>query len=355
MWGRAKIGLLAGLILLCLVAGWLVFPPPAEGTSTSSSELAVGAGAPGRSASSLSPGASPTPSSLRTGDKSPGEEDIRRQLLLARVRHGLEQAWRRSASQGDFALTPGRIVTGLLEKRCGLLLRHAADLAPASANPCRSLLFALLKERLALSDDITEEKLWSVLEQVDEEYRRQVVTRLESEPEMDSRAALERFRQARRALAGPELDAKLFGLSDALLLLPSRVDGLVADPAIPAERKLAAWQELLQSFEREHQAQLASVVEPMELARLELRIHEAAGPLDPQRRQAVLEHHLGAAAARERLEHQRAQQDRDARLEAFNRERERRLQELAASGLTPEQIRQRMPELDRLLFARYGL
>ena len=341
-------GLLAGLLLLCLATGWYVFPPPVDG-AVPGPALAL-TPAPAGGAAALAGGQAAAPSPLRASDTAAGVEDIQRQLLLARVRHGLARAWQRSAAKGDFALTPGRIVAGLLEKHCGLLRRDAA-----SAEPCRGLLFALLKERLALPDDITAQKLWEVLERVDAEYRRQVVARLEAEPGLDFRAAFERFRRARRELAGPVLDDKLFGLADALLLLPSRADRLAAAPALSAEGRLAAWRELLEELEREHQVQLASVVEPLELAKLELRLEEAAGPLEPQRRQAVFERHLGAVAARQYLEHQREQQERDARLEAFNRERDRLLQELAASGLTPEQVRQRMPELDRRLFARYEL
>ena len=340
------VGLLAGLVLLCLTTGWYVFPPPVDSAVPASAPAP--AAAPGRGASTTSSGSSAAASPRHAGDSSPSVEDIQRQLLLARVRHGLQQAWQRSASQSDFALTPGRIVAGLLEKRCVAAAREQLE-------PCRALLFALLKERLALPDDVTAERLWDVLERVDAEYRRQVVARLEKEPDLDFLAAFERFRQARRELAGPALDAKLFGLADDILLLPSRADGLAADPTLSADGRRAAWQQMLHELEREHQVQLAAVVEPLELAKLELRLEEAAGPLTPQQRQAVLERHLGAAAARQYLEHEREQQERDARLEAFNRERERLLQELAASGLTPEQVRQRMPELDRQLFARYGL
>lgn len=284
---------------------------------------------------------------------------------MARVSHGLDTALRRAASQGDFGLAPGRILESLLKRRCGLLERHADEVAPhgerlglegrTGAELCRSLLFQRMKEQFALGEDVPPARLWELLGRVDAEYARLVVKQLESHPGGSAEAARERFRAARRELLGPELTRRLFGLSDDLLRLPERVDALLADASLPRERKVEAWQGLLQQVEREHGVRLSTVVEPMDLARLELKLREAEGPLDAARRQQVLERYAGSESARRHLEHQRQQEALEARLEAFNRERQQRLVEMAAAGLTPEEQRARMPELDRQLFEKYQL
>jgi hypothetical protein len=100
---------------------------------------------------------------------------------------------------------------------------------------------------------------------------------------------------------------------------------------------------------------LGSVVEPVELAKHALRLHETAGPLGPEQQQAVLERYASPEVARRYLEHQQEQRDRSERLRAFNQERDQLLEQLAGAGLTPEQRRQRMTEIDQQLFEKYHL
>lgn len=298
-------------------------------------------------------------------DAAPDEREIKARLLVARVRQRLGSAYERAAARGDFALTPGRILKSLLDRRCGELLRHTGELAPYQSllqldgpgitGPCQGLLFAWMKERFALPDDLTQERLWSMLERVDAEYERLVVGRLPFASDEAFLAAHERFREARRDILDPSLDRKLFGLSDELFQLPSRVDHLVADSHLTVEQKLTAYQELLQRLESEHGVRPGSVVEPVELARFELRIRETAGPLGPEQQRAVFERHAGSESALRYLEHQREQRDRSERLNAFNQERERLLEQMTRSGLTPEQQRQRMPAIDRQLLVKYQL
>jgi len=69
----------------------------------------------------------------------------------------------------------------------------------------------------------------------------------------------------------------------------------------------------------------------------------------------VLERYAGAEVAQRYLEHQREQEDRTERLRAFNQERDQLLEQLSREGLTPEQLRQRMAELDPPLFDKYHL
>lgn len=361
------------MALLALAVGWYV-TGPASAAPVAGTAPAEETGALPVSAAGVAPvgGRGPLlakPVAGRAAGAAGGEEgataqELQARLLVARVGHGLGKALRRAASQGDFGLAPGRILESLLKRRCGLLERHADAVAlygerlglegKTGAELCRSLLFQRMKEQFALGEDATPERLWALLGRVDAEYERLVVRQLESHPG-SALSARERFREARRELLGPELARRLFGLSDDLLRLPERVDALIADTSTRGERKLEAWQGLLQELEREHGVRLATVVEPQDLARLEWKLREAEGPLDAAQRQAVLERYAGSESARRYLEHQQQQQAMEARLEAFNRERQQRLAELAAAGLTPEQLRERMPELDRRLFEKYEL
>jgi hypothetical protein len=260
----------------------------------------------------------------------------------------LARAFERAAADGDFALAPGRILKSLVDRRCGL------D-GPASANVCRALLFSVLKERLALPEDVSQERLWDMLAQVDAAYERLVIGDPAAAREEAFRAAYTRFQEARRGIVGPELDRHLFGLADEVLTLPFQVDDLLRDSRVPPGQKLAAYEGTLQRIEREHGVRLASVMEPVELAKHALRLHETAGPLSPEQQQAVLERYTGAQVAQRHLEHQREQQERAERLRAFNQERDHLLEQLSREGLTPEQLRQRMAELDPPLFEKHRL
>ena len=154
---------------------------------------------------------------------------------------------------------------------------------------------------------------------------------------------------------GADLDRRLFGLADEVLHLPFQVEDLLRDTNLSSEQKLAAYGAALQRIEREHGVRLASVVEPVELGKHALRLHETAGPLEPEQRQAVLERFAGPGSSRRYLEHQQEQQDQSERLRAFNQERDQLLEQLARAGLTPEQHRQRMSEIDSQLFEKYHL
>ncbi len=362
------------MALLSLAVGWYVTGPasaePVAGTALAEETDALpgfvaGVASEGSRGPLLAKPVAGGAAGAVGGEESATARELQARLLVARVGHGLGRALRRAASQGDFGLAPGRILESLLERRCGLLVRHADGVAfygerlglegKTGAELCRSLLFQRMKEQFSLGEDVTPERLWALLGRVDAEYERLVVRQLESHPGDSALGARERFREARREVLGPELERRLFGLSDDMLRLPERVDALIADASTRGERKLEAWQELLQELEREHGVRLATVVEPLDLARLEWKLREAEGPLDAAQRQAVLERYVGSESARRYLEHQQQQQAMEARLEAFNRERQQGLAEMAAAGLTPEQQRERMPELDRRLFEKYDL
>ncbi len=284
---------------------------------------------------------------------------------MAQVRHSLERVWRRAAAQGDFSLAPGHILQSILDRRCGLVEAHASELrawmpqwgleGTTGAELCRSLLFSSLRERLALPDELTSARLWSLLEQVDAAYEQLVVGDASSASESGYFAAVEHFREARRRILGPELDSRLFGLSDDMLLLPSKVDALLLSPGASVEQNVAAWQAELRRIESEHGVRLSELLEPMELARQELRLRESAGPLDEEARRAVMERRAGPEVAARQLEFRQEQQDRAERLSAFNAERDQLLARLRGEGLTPEQLRERLPEIDQRLFEKYHL
>jgi hypothetical protein len=299
------------------------------------------------------------------GSPLPEAQEIKVQLLVAKAQLALGQAYERAATRGDFALAPGRILRSLLDRRCGLVQRHAAELSvyrarrglegADSASVCRELLFSHLKERLGLPEDTSQARFWELLEQVDAAYERLVIADPTTARDEAFRAAYERFREARRAIVGPELDRRLFGLADEVLLLPFQVDDLLRDARASTEQKLAAYEGTLQRIEREHGIGLASVVEPVELAKHALRLQETAGPMEPEQQRAVLERYAGAEVAQRYLEHQREQLERSERLRAFNQERDQLLEQLSREGLTPEQRRQRMAEMDPPLFEKYRL
>jgi hypothetical protein len=295
----------------------------------------------------------------------PGARQLKAQLVMGKARHALGQSYERAAAHGDFALAPGRILKSLLDRRCGLVQRHAEELAlererlglhaSDGAGLCRELLFSLLKERLALPEGISQPRFWDMLEQVDAAYARLVLADPVAAGDEAFRAAFERFREARRGIVGPDLDRRLFGLADEVLHLPFQVEDLLRDTNTSTGQKAAAYDAALQRLERDHGVQLASVLEPVELAKHALRLHEMTGPLGPEQRQAVLERYAGPDVSRRYLEHQQEQQDRSERLRAFNAERDQLLEQLARAGLTPEQRRQRMTEIDSQLFEKYHL
>ncbi|WP_164020253.1 lipase secretion chaperone [Pyxidicoccus trucidator] len=359
-------GVLMCAALLGLTAWWYVeasessASPAGRGGAASASEHSARARSPvareeGKTAAAGGP----------TEATAPEAEEIKARLLVAQLRQRLGTAYERTAAGGDFALTPSRLLKSLLDRRCGALRRNLEELAPYRAQlqlegpdgaaACQSLLFSWLKERFAFPDDLTQERLWSMLEQVDAEYERLVVRQLPFASDEALLAAHERFREARRGILGPSIERQLFGLSDDLFQLPHQVDRLVTNSHTSVDQKLAAYREWLQRLESEHGVQLASVVEPLELAKLELRIRETAGPLGPEQQRAVYERHAGSESSLRYLEHQREQTERSERLSAFNQERARLLEQLTRSGLTPEQLRQRMPAIDQQLLVKYQL
>jgi hypothetical protein len=346
-----------GIALLGLLVWRSLAPSPSMEGAPASGVVATG--------EAPAPRPAPVGVSSPAGSAPPEAWELKGQLLEARARHSLGQAYERAAARGDFALAPGRILRSLLERRCGFVQRHAEELAAYrarlglegsdSASVCRELLFSLLKERLALPDDVSQARLWQLLEQVDAAYERLVLADPDASRDEAFRAAYARFQEARRGIAGPELDRRLFGLADDVLQLPFEVDKLARDSRASAEQKLATYEGTLQRIEREHGVQLASVIEPVELAKHALRLQETSGPLSPEQQRAVLERYAGPEAAARYLEHQREQEDQSERLRAFNQEREQLLEQLSRQGLTPEQRRQRMAELDPPLFEKYRL
>ena len=274
----------------------------------------------------------------------PREPDAR--LLAARTPRTLVQAYERAAARGDFGMAPGRILQSLLDRYCGSPRHRAGE--------CRDLLFAYLQERLALPEELTSAAFWSMLERIDAEFDRLVTSNPRSHADAEFLSVHERFREARRDLVGPALDRRLFGLSDDLLLLPQRVEELARDSRMPLERKLAVHQDALHRIEEEHHVRLVSVMEPLELAKHELRIREAAGVLGTEQRREVLERYTGPEYAQRYLDYHLEQQTRSERLKAFNQERELMLKQLGSES-SPEQLRQRMLAVDQQLFKKYDL
>jgi hypothetical protein len=213
----------------------------------------------------------------------------------------------------------------------------------------------LLQERLSLPEGTSQARFWESLERVGEAAARHVLGNPSASGDEAFHAAYERFRRERRELVGPDVERRLFGLSDELVRLPLQVDALVNDPRLTPAQRSATYEGALQRVEQEYGVALASVVEPLDLAKNALRLHETAGPLGPAQRQAILEQYAGPETTRRYLEHQLEQQERDERLRAFNQERDRLLEQLTRAGLTPEQVRERMPGLDQQLFEKYHL
>ncbi len=359
-------GLLWALALLGLAAGWSALAPGPEARS-SSERSTQGATAP-PSVSEAPPQASPEAPTEGLAPAGAAELDprfIQAQLRVARARAMLGAAYERTAAGGDFALAPGRLLRSFLEKRCGRVRRHAEELGPwreqlglgaqEGEDLCQSLLFAYLRERHGLPAELTPARLWSLLEQVDTAYARLVTDNPRAASDEGFLAAAGHYRQVRRDIVGPELDARLFGLSDGLFRLPAEAHRIARDTSASPAQRLAAWEQLLRQLEETHAVKLASVVEPVELARHELRIREAEGPLGPEQRRAVLERYTSPEYARHFLEHQQQEQSHRQRLEAFHAEREQLLAQLTAQGLTPEQLRERMPGIDQHLFTKYHL
>ncbi|MCY1077330.1 lipase secretion chaperone [Archangium lansingense] len=274
----------------------------------------------------------------------PREPEAR--FLVAQPSQTLVQAYERAAARGDFGMAPGRILESLRDRYCGSPQRGADE--------CRGLLFAYLQERFALPEEVTSVAFWSMLARIDAEFDRLVTSNPRSHSDAEFLAVHERFREARRDIAGAALDRRLFGLSDDLLDLPQRVGELAGDSRMPLEQKLAAYQDALQRIEHEHGVRLMSVMEPVELARHELRIREAADVLGPEQRREVLERYTGPEYARRYLDYHQEQQTRSERLKAFNQERDLLLKQLASES-SPEQLRQRMLAVDQRLFEKYDL
>lgn len=358
-WGLLACAVLSGGALWSYVAS----SAPVE-VSGPASSLVTGRESGARTNLRVTEPARPLPPAT-TASTLPEAQEIQAQLLVAHVRQSLERTWRRASAQGDFSLAPGRILQSLLDRRCGLLEQHAEELqawrqqlgleGSSGAELCRSLLFASLRERLALPKDVTPAQLWTQLAQVDAAYEQLVVRDTSTATDSGYFAAVERFREERRRILGAELDTRLFGLSDDVLLLPSKVDTLLRDPGASVERNVATWQAELARIEREHGVRLAELLEPIDLARQELRLRESAGPLDDEARRAVLERHAGPEVAARELAFRHEQQERAERLSAFNAEREQLLAKLRAEGLTEEQLRERLPEIDQRLFEKYHL
>ncbi len=354
-------GILVGVALLGLVAWRTLEERPSASASGSPARLA----SPAVPALPPDNREAPERSEELAREPPPEAREVQLQLLVAKARHSLAQAAARATSRGDFALAPGRLVQSLLERRCGRVRRHAEEIAAFreqlalegsdGAGLCRSLLFSALKERLALPEALSQARFWELLEQVDAAYERLVLADPSTGSDEAFRAAYERFREARRDIVGAELDRRLFGLADEVLQLPFQVEELLRDPRTSAEQKLAAYDGALQRIEGEFGVRLASVVEPVELAKHALRLLEAAGPLSVEQQRAVLERYAGPEVAQRHLEHQQEQQDQHERREAFHQERERLLQQLDREGLSTEQLRQRMAEIDARLFEKYRL
>ncbi len=360
-------GWVCGLALLLLVAAGAVLAP---GRSTQASEEHARSPQGTPLPEARLPEASHARPQAEAVEAAAGADEvdvrfIQAQLRVARARGLLGAAYERTAAGGDFALAPGRLLRSFLEKRCGAVRRHAEELepwreqlglgGPEGGALCERLLFAYLKERHALPDTLTPARLWSLLEQVDAAYTRLVADNPRATSDEGFLAATEHYRQVRRSLVGPELDARLFGLSDGLFQLPAEARRIASDTRASPEQKLAAWQEVLRHLEDTHAVKLAAVVEPVELARHELRIREADGPLGPEQRRAVLERYTSPEYARRHLEHQQQAQAHQERLAAFHAERELLLSQLTAQGLSPEQLRERMPGIDQQLFTKYHL
>ncbi|QRN95904.1 hypothetical protein JRI60_43825 [Archangium violaceum] len=347
------LGVLVGMVL----AGWVTWRSPADSPVVPQT--------PSTSDGPDSRVASPTAWGAPTASASLDARELELRVLVAKVRASLGRSYERVSSRGDFALAPGRLLQGLLERRCGLVRRHVEELSahrerlgltgPDAEAFCRDLLFSLLQERLSLPEGTSQARFWESLERVDEAATRHVLGNPSASSREAFHAAYERFRQERRELVGPDVERRLFGLSDELVRLPLQVDALVNDPGLTPAQRIATYEGALQHVEQEYGVALASVVEPLDLAKNALRLHETAGALGPAQRQAILEQYAGPETTRRYLEHQLEQQDRDERLRAFNQERDRLLEQLTRVGLTPEQLRERMPGIDQQLFEKYHL
>ncbi len=355
------VGVLVGAVLVGLLAwrssaGAAAVPP--------SPSLPNDAGRHASPSSGVRPSV-PSTGSAPAASASLDARELELRVLVAKVRASLGRSLERASSQGDFALAPGRILQGLLQRRCGLLQRHVEELAahrerlgltgPGAEGFCQELLFSLLQERLALPEGTSAARFWETLARVDEAAARHVLDNPSTSGREAFHVAYERFQRERRELVGPEVDRRLFGLSDELVRLPLEVDTLAQDPRLTPAQRVAAYEETLHRIEQAHGVALASVVEPIELAKHALRLHETAGALAPEQRQAILEQYAGSETTRRYLDHQWEQQDRDERLRAFNQERDRLLEQLTREGLTPEQLRERMPRIDQQLFEKYHL
>lgn len=338
-------GLLLCLVFLGLAAGWNLASPvqPTDGASTALSTVSA-ATPPGNGVGSRrAPGVAGMAGAPTSTAAPPRESEAR--FLAAQAPPTLVQAYERAAASGDFGMAPGRILESLLDRHCGSPRRQASE--------CHGLLFAYLQERLSLPEELTSAAFWSMLERIDAEFDRLVTNNPRSHSDAGFLTVHERFREARRDIVGPALDRHLFGLSDDLLHLPHRVGELARDSRMPLEQKLAAYQDALHRLEDEHRVRLVSVMEPVELAKHELSIREAAAVLGAEQRREVLERYTGPEYARRYLDHHREQQARSERLKAFNQEREFLLKQLVSES-SPEQLRQRMLAVDQRLFEKYG-
>lgn len=261
------------------------------------------------------PGGQP-PATVATSAEAgpPGRQEGLQQRLRAR--------FERLSARGDFGMAPRRMLAGLLARGCPAAPPPASggDSPGEDEARCRALLFSILREREGFPRELTEADLWEVLTHIDAAAGAQLFTPSAQASIEAFAAAYERFREERRRLAGDALEHALFGLSDELMRLPTQVAALAREDATPLPQRLEAFRQHLTDIEASYGVELARVMEPVELARLELRLRESSGAVDAAAQRGVLEHYLGPERAREYLAAREAQQSLHERLEAFNRE-----------------------------------
>jgi len=296
-------------------------------------------------------------------------------LFLEQSKKVLKEQFEKLLPRADFAMMPAKMLNSFLAKRC-IKLRHQEQNHPKmkafypknlqnSEDLCRSLVFGIIQQKTQLADQLDSAQFWGLLQQIDEVFSDSFIANNIELNQASLNAGYQAFQTTRKLILGENLDQHLFGLSDDVFYLPSMVTEISLLSDVTLAEKIALFDAHIRQIERHHNITSTDILEPIEFAKMEIRIYQAtlqentslegSSELLAEFKESAMAKYMGHLKAEQYLTYQKEESLRITRLNQFNLEREDMLDQARIEGISEEQLPLRMQSIDKQLFKKYLL